>query len=566
MIRRSIRQRIAERERGAALITVIGVSALVMGLLATSIVVVVHGARHARNDADWNGALAAAYAGVEEYQSRLSENPDYVRFGNPAAEFSDGSTLLEDRSNPALGFGADWGTVPGSGVAGGDPRASFRYEVDASAYYSEGILRLRSTGRVGDETRSIVADLRQSGFVHYLYFTDMEIQDPALSGYGSSCYRYAWSSPSPRPSSCGTIHFADNDVINGQVHSNDIIYACGATFKGAVTTSWNPSTGNRHRCTTTGGAARFEVRDPQRGNTASYLPVLAMPETNSELRTVATTDGCVYTGPTRIRLRIDGMMVVRSPLTKHTRPGQAVSQPSACGTPGTGSGQLGHTNGAVVPVPDGGAVYVQNVPTSTTDQNYRKRPNSGCTSGNDVGYPVTNERAPSAIDGVAPYDCQSGDLFVEGTFNGQATLAAENFVYIVDDVRYADRDDDLLGLIGNNMIYVWNPAMRVGSSSSYRPQSPSITIEAALLSLRSFAVQNTATTGSTSGTLTVRGSIAQAFRGIVKQNSGYDKDYQYDPRLRFRSPPHFLSPVTSAYGVSTWIETEPAIDAQGNYR
>jgi hypothetical protein len=565
MIRRLLRKRITDRERGAALITVIGISALVMGLLATSIVVVIHGARYARDDADWNGALAAAYAGVEEYQSRLAENPDYVRFGNPAAEFSDGSTLLEDRSNPALGFDADWGTVPGSSIGGGEPRASFRYEVDASSYYTEGILRLRSTGRVGEETRSIVADLRQSGFVHYLYFTDMEIQDPALNGYGSSCYRYAWSSPA-RPSSCGTIHFANNDVINGQVHSNDIIYACGATFKGAVTTAWNPPSGNRHRCTTSGGAASFEIRDPQRGNTASYLPVLAMPETNSEIRTVAVTDGCVYTGPTSVRLRSDGMMVVRSPLTKHTRPGAPVSRPSACGTPGTSSGQLGHVNGAVVPVPDGGAVYVQNVPTSTSDPNYRKRPDRGCNSGNDVGYPVSGERAPSAVDGVAPYDCQSGDLFVEGTFNGQATLAAENFVYIVDDVRYADRDDDLLGLIGNNMIYAWNPAMQRGSSHNYRPESPDVTIEAALLSLRSFAVQNTGVAGHQNGTLTVRGSIAQAFRGIVKEYSGYDKDYQYDPRLRFRSPPHFLSPVTSAYGVSTWIETEAAFDAAGDPR
>jgi hypothetical protein len=550
MTRAGLRTAIADRERGAALIVVIGIGALVTGLLATAIVFVVSGARYARDDVDWNGALAAAYAGVEEYQSRLAENPDYVRYGNPSAEFSAGSALLDDPANPAFGFDGSWGAVPGSGST-----ARFRYEVDASEYYSQGILRLRSTGLVGDETRTVVADLRQAGFVHYLYFTDMEIQDPAVTRSGSDCYRYGWSTPA-RPSRCDNIHFASGDVINGQVHSNDIIYACGATFKGAVTTAWNRASGPRYLCDTTGGAPTFEVRDPQRGNSPSYLPVLAMPETNSEIRTAALESGCVYTGPTSIRLDPDGFMTVRSPLTR---------APSAsCGT----ASQLRSDGGARVRVPDGGAVYVQNVPSVRTDPNYRDRPRA-CAAGNDIGYPAANEVAPAAIDGVGPYDCHSGDIFVQGTLNGQVTLAAENFVYITGNTVYADRDDDMLGLIGNNMVYVRNPVTETcsrWSCSTSGPRSPSITIEAAILSLRSFAVQNTGVSGIRGNDLTVRGSIAQAFRGVVAQNSGYDKDYVYDPRLRFRSPPHFLSPVTSAYGVSTWIETEPAIDADGNYR
>lgn len=549
MIRRMLRQRIAERESGAALIMVIGIGALVAGLLATATVIVVNGARFARHDVNWNGALAAAYAGVEEYQSRLADNPDYVRFGNPESEFSDGSVLQEDRSNPAFGFDGSWATVPGS-----DATARYRYEVDASEYYSQGILRLRSTGAVGAETRSVVADLRQAGFVHYLYFTDMEIQDPAVTGSGSTCYRYAWSTPA-RPSGCGNIHFASGDVVNGQVHSNDTIYACGATFKGAVTTAWNRPSGPRYMCATSGGNPTFEVRDPQRGNSPSYLPVLAMPETNSQIRTAADEFGCIYTGPTSIRLSADGFMTVRSPLT--------AAPSAACGT----AAQLRAEAGARVRVPDGGAVYVQNVPSVRTDPNYRERPRN-CAAGNDIGYPTAGEVPPGAIDSVAPYDCHSGDLFVEGTLNGQVTLAAENFVYITGNTTYADRDDDMLGLIGNNMVYVRNPVTRTCTwgCSTTGPRSPNVTIEAAILSLRSFAVQNTSENGIRTGRLTVRGSIAQAFRGVVAQNSGYLKDYIYDPRLRFRSPPHFLSPVTSAYGVSTWIETEAAFDADGNPR
>jgi hypothetical protein len=47
--------------------------------------------------------------------------------------------------------------------------------------------------------------------------------------------------------------------------------------------------------------------------------------------------------------------------------------------------------------------------------------------------------------------------------------------------------------------------------------------------------------GSLQGTLYVRGSIAQAWRGIVGTtgSTGYVKDYRYDKRLRYASPPYF---------------------------
>ena len=61
--------------------------------------------------------------------------------------------------------------------------------------------------------------------------------------------------------------------------------------------------------------------------------------------------------------------------------------------------------------------------------------------------------------------------------------------------------------------------------------------------------------GSPLGTLTVTGAIAQKFRGPVgtfsgaSRNSGYAKNYWYDDRLRYRSPPYFLDPVTAAWRV-----------------
>jgi hypothetical protein len=69
--------------------------------------------------------------------------------------------------------------------------------------------------------------------------------------------------------------------------------------------------------------------------------------------------------------------------------------------------------------------------------------------------------------------------------------------------------------------------------------------------------------GATLGTLTVRGAIAQRFRGPVgtggsSVSTGYAKDYEYDDRLEYLSPPHFLSPIEAAWQVARQTEARPA--------
>ncbi|WP_343921402.1 hypothetical protein [Agrococcus citreus] len=549
------------------MVVVIGISALVLALLATAISIVVSGQRYARQDVSWNGALAAAYAGVEEYQSRIAADWSYVYKGNPQAPFSSTSELTPDASNPALGFDDSWATVPGSNGS-----AEFRYEVDSSAYDGYGTLRLRSTGRVGQEVRTVVADLRQDGFLKYLYFTDFEVQDPWQSGESASCGTYFWSRPS---TGCAAIHFGGGDQVEGRVHSNDVIFTCQATFHDEVSTAWtgrDSSTGMRFKripgCTS-GERTTFQRPDPQGGG-PFYRNRLEMPQTNIDIRADALEWGCVFTGPTRITMQADGFMRVRSPLSRVTRPGAVVSNPSGCGTVGTGTDQLGSTNGARIPVPENGAIYVQNANRAVGDPNYHASKPSYCTNSsnsNGVGYPAVGEVVPSAIGSVAAYGCTNGDIFVEGVVDGQVTLAAENYVYVVGDIKYEDSERDILGLIGNSMVWVHNPAF--SCQTSYSPDrcsinSPNRRIDAAIMSLRSFSVQNVTKVGDTDGILTVNGSIVQRYRGVVRQYSGYIKNYQYDDRLLFRSPPHFLSPMNSNYGVSTWVETD-AIDVDESW-
>ena len=87
-----------------------------------------------------------------------------------------------------------------------------------------------------------------------------------------------------------------------------------------------------------------------------------------------------------------------------------------------------------------------------------------------------------------------------------------------------------------------------------------IQIDAAILSLtHSFIVDNYYC-GAGLGTLSVSGAIVQAYRGTVGTTSGtgYIKNYTYDNRLKYRSPPKFLNPLKAGWGTQTHNEQVPA--------
>jgi hypothetical protein len=270
-----------------------------------------------------------------------------------------------------------------------------------------------------------------------------------------------------------------------------------------------------------------------------------MPPSNSELKALAnptvSNTGCLYTGPTQITTNSNGTMSVVSPFTKSTAPG--------CG-PGVG-----------LALPANGVVYVQNVPSSSSDPNYT----SGCPYSGSYppGLPV-----PISGD-LTTYACRDGDAFVSGTLKGQLTIGAEHNIIIVDHLKYqgGTSGTDLLGLAANNNVEVFHPVdCTDGNDSSCNLNRKNGTkfqdpiIQAAILSVQhSFRVQHYEA-GTPLGNLNVTGAIAQIYRGIVgtfsgtSSYSGYAKNYVYDSRLKYLSPPHFIDPVQSAWGVVTWAE------------
>lgn len=608
-------------ERGVALAAVIGIGAVLMIVLSLVVATATSGATKASNDDDYNKAMASAYAGLSDYQGRLAADNAYVKYG-VRTPFSGESTYSADTANKAFGsaVGGSWAPVVGS------TDQFYRYEVDNSAYANTGKVRLRVTGKADDTTRTIVVDLRGDGFVNYLWFTNYESQDPSLTGEtvtgGSARCTSAHRNDSgwSQASSCNPVQFAAGDTLDGPVRTNDVITACGATFNSTVQDTGpagffytSADTSISSACKT---STRFKIGPIENKGT------LPMPSTNANMKQEARTDipdkvakpGCIYTGPTSITFLAGGKMRVVSPWTKKTQLSGAANgtitngstNDALCGSVSALTG-----TGAVIPTLPSNLVFVQTVPSASGDPNYwapnttpppggtvngtvnagspvycqqNVKDASGKTTsdyGNGLGYPKSNEFTGSLGDS-GYYGCRNGDVFVSGSFGGQMTLAAENFVYVTGSIVYQNgrSSDDMLGLVGQRAVSVYNPiscssgtssacSTSSGSSANLAP-TRNIEIDAAIASnLGTFNVQNSAF-GSNLGTLTIYGSIAQQFRGSVRTSynsgawvTGYAKAYAYDTRLKTSAPPKFLQPVSTTYGVTTETESATAFRADG---
>lgn len=617
-------------DRGIALVTVIGMGALLMILVATMAMVSVSGARKETTDQNASSALAAAYSGLADYQSRITADNGYGQYGS-ATGFSGSSNYSSTKGNPAFPTTsggtprASWVAVPGS------TGEFYTYEVDNSNYAGQGIIKLRVTGKVGSTTRSIVADLKGDGFINYLYFTDYESSDPTITGEtqtGSTtklCVpQHMWERTYDANVACNPVQFANGDTLTGPVRSNDEFTVCGAKFakrveSGAADGVYNVPSGCRY--TATFAAASSTLNQP------AHVPTIDLPATNSNLAQETRYDltsstvprpGCLYTGPTSISFNGDGTMTVVSPWTKATQIAVA-SNGKMSGIAAAQCGALSDLNsaaGATIPTLPSNLVYIQDVPTpgsnndpnawDTTKQPTTITANTMCNQaysssqrkwvatsayGNGLGYPAANEYVGNqGASGL--YSCRAGDAFVKGGFSGAMTVGASNYLYVTGDITYQNAANDILGLVGQTAVTVWNPVscstyqvVRSGWTSTTtnicdtssgssrllaRSSGSNITINAAIASNQgTFQVQNYGY-GAQLGTLNVLGSIAQSYRGAVGVSygdghiTGVKKNYGYDNRLLSTAPPKFLQPVSTSYGPTTVVEVPAAFRAAGN--
>src|SRR3954447_20092628 len=215
-------------EDGMAMITIILSLTIMMALAVAAIQYGLGSQTVSKRDQDWQSALSAAEAGIDNYQFHVNENANYIAYSS---------------SNPPpdgnLAF-SQYVAIPGGNTTG-----TYRYSADVSKVGVDGTITVTSTGKVGKMKRTVQSIVRRRSFLDYLYFTEYETQDPAAySGNLSDgsdpalvCNRHYYDSPA-RNSNCSNIQFISADTINGPLHSNDAILMCGTpNFNGTVSTS-----------------------------------------------------------------------------------------------------------------------------------------------------------------------------------------------------------------------------------------------------------------------------------------------------------------------------------------
>jgi hypothetical protein len=523
----------ARAERGFSMFLVI------MAMLVTSLFVAA-GFAAANGDLPVSGvaserksAYAAAEAGLHYYLNRLQIDPDYWTKCDTGAA----PNLMEQ--NPVNQVSVTdanrrWRTVPGStdqysidlvpapGYTSCNPanQASF---VDMST----GTFKVRVIGRSRDgatRTRTIVATFRRRGFLNFVWLTHYENLDPSAQSSTSERTRQqsvcADKLRSEREGdSCTEISFANGDGIYGPMHTNDESFqVCGTpSFGRLVNQDGSARATKTDTIEVTGDGPDGFVPGPsctanptiKTSNGDKFTlesDTLTLPESNAALESVAVNSNSYYKGRTFIRLRDTVMDVTVKGVT---------------------------TTG--VAWPTSGVVYV-------------------------AGDGACEPESPTLADYDEAATC--GNVYVSGTYAKSLTIAAANDVIIKPtaaafptDADLEGSNDAMLGLIANNFVRVAHRVNRSPCSNYAAETLTNVTIQAAILSLRhSFLVDNYAC--GRLGTLTVNGGIVQKYRGVVGTgtttgtiSTGYAKNYWYDDRFRYRSPPYFLSPVVASWEV-----------------
>jgi hypothetical protein len=529
------RRRLAD-EGGFTMVVVMGVMLVATLFSVAAIAAADRDTGQSRKDIDRKQAYAAAEAGVNDYMARLNQDANYwTRCTNVPAPAP--VNQLFTRTSPAQTDPRSWRFVPGSTEAdytielvpaNGRPACDPLLPEETMIDTQTGAFTVRATGRsraagTGEPVfRTMTAKFRRRGFLDFLYFTDFETLHPDFftgNQYTQAlaqCQRYQRNGR-PAGTPCADLTFIDADVVSGPLHTNDRLLVQGHPDFGRDTNddievvaappagpSWEPNgSGNPV---------------PWRGTFVPGAPPMEMPPSNQELANVA---GWTFTGDTELRFNGSTVTVVN----------QALNPVSPYTT--TRSMNDSDFNGVVYVKSNGGT-------------------NCGTRS---APYP-------------SPRDYGCANLWVSGWYNKSVTLGSEGDVIVKagDDISSGSagkglrRSGDVFaGLVANNWVRVYHPCSG-GNNQTGTEQN--VQIDAAILSLgRSFTVDNY-TCGSRLDTLTVNGAIAQKFRGPVGQfggsDHGYTKNYVYDNRLRYRSPPYFLDPIQSAWRTVSYTEQTPA--------
>ncbi len=504
-------------ERGFTMIIAIGVMFVTSMLLVAAFTAVNGDVHNSQTNVDQKKAYYAAAAGIQEYEYQLQANPDYWETcPAPKGEVpGEGKETFEDTTLAATTDPeAAKGTPPEKVCNASSP---FSTIIESSGTLAN-TFRIRSVGKSGKETRTLVANFQVANFLDFVYFTQYEDQDPEAYGGNSECEAYYKERVEKGiENSCVQIEFAEEDNVNGPMHTDDAAIVCNGVEFGRAGHE-PPDAVEINGGPISGGCGSGTVKYNTANGKSSVGPTLEAPPKDDSLKFYVEHSPQNNELEGRTKLKLEG---------------------------GTGKINVTHANGTEEKIewPKNGLLYVAN---------------SGSCGYTNFEQGNTDTSATYASE----YNC--GSVYVEGTYAKPLTIAAAVDVIIDGSLtQYGNTAGHVptgtatLGLIATRFVRMYHPCSG-STNGSGTPTNP--WIYAAMLSTsHSFLVDNDAC-GSSLGELNVYGAIGQKFRGIVgtfngRSNSGYIKDYNYDERLATDEPPYFLAPLKAGWRIIR--ETSP---------
>jgi type II secretory pathway pseudopilin PulG len=552
----------AKDEGGFTMImTVIGIT--LIALLAAVAVTAVNGSTQITGrDIARKQAYEAALAGINEYSFHLHANPSYWTECTKAVPSGETSALNQ------VGSTANRRPVPGNSGA------SYALELIPATGHSEcvpgietatssmlealeplrGTFRVRATGFSGKATVAVTATFKPSSFLDYVYFTQLETSDPVTYGNAElksaaerQCAKTIYEgryntalknasgvmlTPSGGTTTnkesaeyCDVISFVGADNIEGPMHTNDAFAFCESPTLGRdkndpIEVSYPEEKG---WFSTKALLQEWERRNACEGNNTNVKgrfqinsPALIPPKTNSELAKIAEE-----------AFRFEGEIAICMEGTT-----LKVGTGKSCTATPLYSGAF----------PTNGVIYDGNK-------------NSEC----NTEYTPFNVSYESTVVNT----CGNVNI-VNGEYAKPLTIAAANNVLIMSNVKRTT-EEGMLGLIATNFIRIYHPVKLhpeecvlnvchenltvTGCYGNAAGSMEAPTIEAALLALEHSIIVDNYRCGSRLGLLTVKGALAQKYRGAVgttgSNGNGYLKHYVYDNRFKTTEPPSFIEPVKS---------------------
>ena len=232
------RWRALRDERGVTMIVALLVMLVTSLLLVAAFTATNDDAQLSRADQTQKQAYYAALAGAQEYEYELEANPDY----------------WESCPNPS-------GTAPGelaesyevtTLAAASDPEAAKTCNTASpfsTIIESKGALtntfRIKSVGKAGTSTRTVIATFQVAGFLNYIYFTQYEVADPrSYAGGEPGCENYAPEREKlmkeHKLKECVEIEFGPEDSVNGPMKTDDKALVCNGAEFGRASKKYDP--------------------------------------------------------------------------------------------------------------------------------------------------------------------------------------------------------------------------------------------------------------------------------------------------------------------------------------